>query len=93
MIVYCDRDPNNIRRAFNRPYQDGRPARYRAFPPGENTGGEERPFETEEDLAYFLLRNPDWKALLKGPNDQIGNQINRTVKIEGTIDLNKLRQL
>ncbi len=91
MIVFCNANPANIRRAYLRPYQDGRPARYRAYPPGENELDEERAFETEEELAYFLLLHPDWKALVKSATDQVGNHINRTLKIEGTVDLQRLR--
>ncbi len=91
MIVFCDGNAANIRRAYKRPYQDGQPSRYRAYPSGENELGDERPFETEEELAYFALRNPDWKILVKGPADPVGNHINRTIKIEGPVDLNRLR--
>ncbi|GEM_PF-4804266 len=88
MKVFLKSEPS--RRAYKRPYKDGRPPKFRAFPPATSLQPEEEAFETEEELAYFLQRNPIWKPVVKTPGKQDGH-VNTGIIIEGKIDLAKLR--
>ncbi len=52
-------------RAVKRGYKDGRPAKFRAFPPGSNEIIDEQAFDTEQVLADYLLSNPSWKTYFR----------------------------
>ncbi len=87
MKVYCGK--NKGREAYKRPYKDGRPAKFRAFPPSKNDQPNEKPFETIEELALFLLKNSTWKTLVK-ETGETDRQVGDTIVIEGKIELAQL---
>jgi hypothetical protein len=70
--VYSKVEPTWL--VTKRGYRDGRPAKFRAFPPATNKIDAEQAFETEADLAVFLKANPDWKSYFRDPK---GNQRNQ----------------
>jgi hypothetical protein len=80
------------RTAEKRLYRSGAPAKYRAFPPSKNEIPDERSFDTIEELALFLLKNPAWKTWVAGNAGHSDGQVSASLVIEGSLDRDALKR-
>lgn len=70
-----------------------RKGRYQCNPPGSrtNTVVKAKFFDTLEETAIFLIKNPEWKVWLEPGLGKIsGGQISRGLVIEGRLDRDDL---
>ena len=49
-------------------------------------------FDTPEEAAIFLLRNPDWKIWVAGNGTHSDGQVKNGLVIDGTFDFDDLKR-
>lgn len=69
-----------------------RDGKFMCFPVNSNLTKDAERFETVEEAALFLLKNPDWNIWVKGNGTSNDGQVKKGIVIEGSFDMDDLRK-